>query len=185
MAIIMPHTLRFQTLLIRNILSMNQIHLHLLVNHIPILLIPLGGLLLALGLWKQNALVRQIGLWISLFALAGGWVAHFSGEQAEEIIEGYSWAKEKLIHQHEEAAESAHAGIIVLSVLTLLGLLYGEKKSNWARIIYPTLVLVSLVTSILAAYAGYEGGKIRHDEIHTGTTPPSLEVGPSESHSDD
>ena len=66
---------------------MNGLDIHLLVNHIPVIGIPIG-VLVALGgmLFKAEA-VKKTGLIIFIATGVFVFPANFSGEDAEDIVE--------------------------------------------------------------------------------------------------
>jgi hypothetical protein len=149
---------------------MDATHLHLLVTHGLIFLAPVAAVLL---LWGSNPLQKQMrraGYVFALLAAAGGWAAHFSGEEAEERIESLPWAEESYIHEHEEVAEVTHLWVMALSAGALAGLFLGEHE-RWGKPLRWTVVFLAAMTSFAGAYTANFGGKIRHTEIRTDVGP--------------
>jgi len=149
---------------------MDATHLHLLVTHGLIFLAPVAAVLL---LWGSNPLQKQMrraGYIFALLAAAGGWAAHFSGEEAEERIESLPWAEESYIHEHEEVAEVTHLWVMALSAGALAGLFLGEHE-RWGKPLRWTVVFLAAMTSFAGAYTANFGGKIRHTEIRTDVGP--------------
>ncbi|MGZ5211921.1 MAG: hypothetical protein ACXWB6_06600, partial [Kaistella sp.] len=84
---------------------MNNTHLHLVVNHLPIIFPVVGIIILLIGIFtktevsKRNAYITFIlGALASIAAMA-------TGEGAEEGVENLPGVAESLIKTHEEAAE--------------------------------------------------------------------------------
>ena len=99
---------------------MNPAHLHLLVNHVPIVGFAIGVLLLiATMIFRGDRGVFLASLIVIVMSGAGGLAANFSGEPAEEIVEGLQDVPEALIETHEDAAKIA---TIIASITTVLGI---------------------------------------------------------------
>ena len=83
---------------------MNAAHLHLLLNHLPVIGIPIIGVFLLLALaGKQQALVRiALGFTVVLALLTVP--VYLSGEPAEEIVEDLPGVPHAVLEEHEEIA---------------------------------------------------------------------------------
>lgn len=149
---------------------MNAAHLHIILVHFPVILVPLGAVLLALGIWRNNETLRLTAY--SFFvsgALLGG-AAFLLGEDAEEIVEHLSGVVESTIEQHEEASEVAIWFTVALGVCgaaTFIGEWLRSSISN--RIQLPLLALAVLTAGSLG-YAAQLGGMIRHPEAFEAPT---------------
>ncbi|RSK47133.1 hypothetical protein [Hymenobacter rigui] len=140
---------------------MNEAHLHLLLNHTPILGSLFGLLLLAAGLFKVNQTLTQTGLVTLLVAALLCLPTQLTGEGAEEVVERIPGITHQLIHAHEEAAELGFWAIELTGVVALLGLLVKSRART-----FTLLALLGAVLSFgLLARAGNLGGQIRHSEI--------------------
>jgi hypothetical protein len=88
---------------------MNPVHLHLLLNHVPV--IGTGIMIVLLGyalLRRSTELVRvSLGMFV-LLALAGA-VVYLTGEPAEGVAEGLPGVSEAIMERHEEVAPSCWA----------------------------------------------------------------------------
>ena len=144
-------------------------HIHLLVNHVPIL-----GALFALALlaasfvWAPDVLRRTAFVVLIGTGVASA-IADLTGEPAEDAVRGLPGVLRDAIHAHEEFAEAAYIGAIVLGVLALIGLVW------WRRSSVPRgATLVALIGSTALAgamaYTGLLGGRIRHTEVRPGAT---------------
>ena len=157
---------------------MNAAHLHLLLNHIPVIGIPISGVLLVLAVaTKQQAQVRiALGFTVVLALLTVP--VYLSGEPAEEIVEDLPGVPHAVLEEHEEIAEVTFVVTEVLGALALLGLALAWKRGKVPKpLAYGSLVLVLIASSLLARTA-YSGGQIRHTEIREATPPgPSSERG--------
>jgi uncharacterized membrane protein len=144
---------------------MNYPHIHLLLNHIPVL-IPLFAL--PVLLWgiikKQQQFTRLAYIAFVVAALVTAPVFH-SGEEAEDVIELIAPDSKSFIHAHEDAAEWARISVIVTGLFSIVGLFLSlRKNSNPAWLMYAILAL-ALSTTGTMAWTALTGGEIRHTEI--------------------
>lgn len=143
---------------------MNTAHLHLLLNHIPILGAFFGIVLLSVGLIRNNPAILSISLWTFLLVAVASSGAFFSGEGAEEIVETSTGVSEAAIEAHEDASAIAFYAMIALGVLSALVLLINRKKDIIVKASFGILLLAVLVNGLMFR-SGWLGGKIKHDEI--------------------
>lgn len=149
---------------------MNNAHLHLVVNHLPIIFPIVGVIILLIAIFtkaevsKRNAYITFVlGAMASVLAMA-------TGEGAEEAVEGLPGVSEALITAHEEAAEIFASLSYVLGGVALVGLLSSFKNLLINKFMPVVLLVVSAATLYFAFEAGRTGGEIRHTEIRSGTT---------------
>lgn len=94
---------------------MNDAHLHMVVNHFPIVgTIVAIGILIA-GLLNKNQSIINTAYVLFIIGAVFGILSMNTGEGAEELVEdmpGIGW---KIIHEHEELAEKM---ALLLDVLT-------------------------------------------------------------------
>lgn len=150
---------------------MNEAHLHLLVNHIPIIGVVIGILVLSTGYILKNITIKRTALGIFIFSSLFAIPAFFSGERAEEVIEKLPGVSENYIEAHEEVAEVfiwIIASLGVLSLLTFLSDYFKRKISKW---LYLLTAIMAIVTLVVAKQVGTTGGEIRHPEIRTTQSP--------------
>ncbi|MGZ3711575.1 MAG: hypothetical protein ACXWQO_15250 [Bdellovibrionota bacterium] len=145
---------------------MNYAHIHLVLNHIPVVGIPIALLFLAHGFFRGNQGTQRIAL-VALVAIAALTVPiYFTGEPAEKVVEHLPGVAESFIEAHEDAAEVS----IILTTITgvlAVGALWLWRSERFLR--YALLGTMS-AAAIAAASLGYTanlGGKIRHTEIRS------------------
>ena len=147
---------------------MNAPQIHLLINHLPIIGLIIGILVVISGiLWKKQA-VSTVGLWISLVAGISSYPTMYSGGAAEHYIEEkeseYDISHD-LIHEHEESAELAFWPCLATGILAGLALFGGYKEHKHSKKAEFLVVFIGIVAIILVGKAGLTGGQIRHPEI--------------------
>lgn len=143
---------------------MDSTHLHLMLNHFPIIGTILGMGVMAYGYFTRSEATRNAALltWVAMALLAIP--VFLTGEPAEDKVEGLAGVSEALIGQHEDAAELA---IWTMEALGLLSLLAFFLKVN-KKMLTGAAFALSLLTFGLMARTGYLGGQIRHTEIRSG-----------------
>lgn len=144
---------------------MNGAHLHLLLNHVPILGALFALCLVAYGIFFKNGSILKAGLVTAVICALLSIPAFLSGEEAEHTVEKIAGISENTIEHHEEEGEVAFWAMIMAGAVALGALLSSLKTKK----VSPALQWISLVflavTFFLMARAGGSGGKIRHTEI--------------------
>ncbi len=153
---------------------MSATHLHLLINHLPVIGSAIAIVLLAWALQSRSRDLTRAGLILTLVCGVGGFIAKQSGEEAEEQVESLPWASKELIHEHEEAADWAWILLAVAGAGAAVALfrMRGEKAARMETGIVLGLVTVAFLAT---AKTALEGGKIRHEEIRPGFVLPAGE----------
>lgn len=151
---------------------MNYAHLHLMVNHVPVIgsLIALGFLVWALA--TRHRALTKAALAMTLIAGASAWPATFTGEEAEEQVEDLPGFDHDLIHEHEEAAELAEYFLLGTALLALVALWLGRGEREVPRWAGMLTLLALLASTVLVARSAWLGGPIRHPEIVGPLTAP-------------
>ena len=157
---------------------MSAAHVHLMLNHIPLLGLLFGAALLAYGLWRSSEDVQKASLGLLAVAGLSAIAVYLTGEPAEEIVEGLAGVSHDAIEAHEEWGWYALVAGIATGVLALGTLLLGWM---WERLGRGTVVLTlvfALLSSGLIGYTANLGGKISHPELRASTT--DVQASPSE-----
>src|ERR1051326_6858902 len=84
--------------------TMDTVHLHLLLNHVPIVGTFIGLMICITSFFIKDQWIRRIGLSVFVFAAACAIPVYLTGESAEEAIEHLPGVNESLINKHEDAA---------------------------------------------------------------------------------
>jgi uncharacterized membrane protein len=144
---------------------MDAAHIHLMVNHVPVLLTFFSLLLLAWGWLRSNE--SFISLSLVGYVLAGifAFIAYQSGEGAEDVVEGLAGVTHDIIEAHEEAGEWTMYLAVIQGIIGLIGLGLYKAKSKTTHYLIPLLWVFSLYVAGNFFYTAYTGGQIRHTEI--------------------
>ncbi|HRC84461.1 MAG TPA: hypothetical protein PK413_02495 [Thermoanaerobaculia bacterium] len=146
----------------------NWPHLHLALNHAPVIATPLGVALLGWGLLAKSRDLKRAGLVLLVLATLASIAAFWTGENSEEAVEGLAGVSHKLVHEHEEAAETARIAFLATGVLAALGLLLSRGERKVPAWLWAAILAAGMVTSGLLFHAAGLGGAIRHPEIGMG-----------------
>ena len=147
---------------------MNWAHLHLLLNHLPVLGTVFGLGLLAWAVLRRNDAVQRVALGTFVVVALLALPAYFTGEPAEGVVEHAAGVAETFIETHEAAALVALIGAELVGLLALVAL-YRARGGRTASVLATRAVLVmATVTVGLMAWTANLGGRIRHAEIRPG-----------------
>jgi hypothetical protein len=147
---------------------MNNLHLHLILNHIPVIGVFLGILLWIAAIIMKNLELKKIVLvWFIIIAIAAIPV-YFTGEAAEEAAERLPWAAESLFEQHDKSASIALMSMEILGTIALGGLVLLRKTRDISKWFSWSIFIFAIASAGLIAHAASIGGQIRHTEIRAG-----------------
>jgi uncharacterized membrane protein len=144
---------------------MNGAHLHLIFNHVPVILAPAGLVVLALGLLRRNVEFAKVGLGVIVAAALFTVPTYVSGDGAAEIVSDLPGVTSEAIERHDEMAGLAFAAIGLAGVAALAALVLGARGKvtpKWLTIV--ALILALAASTVLGVTANL-GGQIRHTEI--------------------
>ena len=151
---------------------MNEAHLHLLVNHFPIIGTIFGLGILIAGLILKNNSVKMVAY--SLFIIAALYTAlsMSTGEGAEELVEDMPNIGKQIIHEHEEIAEKFALVLYAMGALSLVSIYFSIKKNSLLKYSTVVTLLLAVIGVFLAQKVGASGGEIRHTEIRANSNSP-------------
>ena len=147
-------------------------HMHLLVNHLPILGAPFVLLVLAWGYVTKSRDVTRLALWLMIPLALAAFLADQTGDPAKDQVEKAAWFDKALMHEHEERADVT---VVVFYVAAAVGALALWRRRRHPDERWPIgLAAVALAAAaLLAAWTGLAGGVIRHDEVRPGAAAPA------------
>lgn len=148
---------------------MDHTHIHLLINHLPVIGSILGVVVLVQAVWTRNAQTSAAAFNLFIISAVGAGIAYYTGEAAEETVERIQGISENTINTHEDMALYALVSIIVLGVFSILGHLYLIKEFRLNRSLAWIILFIGLISFGLMARTGYTGGQIRHTELNFGS----------------
>ena len=146
---------------------MNNSHLHLVVNHLPIIFPMVGIILLFIGIFTKSEVTKRNAYIIFMLGAITSILAMATGENAEEAIENLPGVSENLIHTHEEAAELFAGLSYVLGGFSFFAHFSSWKKYSICKFAPYVVGSFAIATLFFAQKAGTTGGEIRHTEIRS------------------
>jgi hypothetical protein len=145
-------------------------HLHLMLNHLPVLGAPALLGLLAWGLVERIPAITRGALWLAVGLAVVTGVVYLTGEAAEELVEGLSTFQEPLVEHHEEVALWATLILAGTGCLAAAALWRSRRGATLSPAL-TRMVLVSLLASTIAVgVTAWTGGPIGHAELRPGRT---------------
>jgi len=147
---------------------MNLAHVHLLLNHFPVI-----GTLMGLGLFLGSIVgksedLKRAGLVVFLGIALLSIPTYLSGNAAEREIQDLPGVSGALIVRHEDAALLAYVFMEITGAFAWFGLWQFRRNSRLGRGTLSAVLLLSVATVGLMANAANIGGAIRHPEILSG-----------------
>ena len=148
---------------------MNLTHVHLVLNHVPIVLTFVGLALLLAAALRRSTELRTAGLLMFLLSAMVAVAVYLTGEPAEESVEHMPGVTHAIIERHEDAAGFALASVVVLGAASTIALGLGLTKltarPNVARAVLGLPLLISVAAGALLLWTAKLGGEVRHTEI--------------------
>lgn len=144
---------------------LNLAHVHLVLNHLPLLTLPIALVFFLFSSYKKNEEFKRFSLWVIIVTSLTVVPVFLTGEPAEEVIEHLPGISERLIKNHEEFAEVSFALTLLSSFIAFVLLLFS------GRIIFlkkhgDKLVIISCLIALATLfYSANLGGRINHPEI--------------------
>jgi uncharacterized membrane protein len=149
---------------------MNDAHLHMVVNHFPIIGTIFGIGILVAGLLLKNNSIKNTAYVLFVVAAIFGALSMATGEGAEEIVEDFPNIGKAIIHDHEELAEKLALVLYVMGGFSVLALFLSFKKNSKEKLVSFFILGAGLVSLFLVQKVATSGGEIRHTEIREDST---------------
>ncbi|MEK6301713.1 MAG: hypothetical protein AABO41_13465 [Acidobacteriota bacterium] len=149
---------------------MNPAHLHIILNHIPVIGIPFCAALLIYGLLRKSDEVKRASLWAFVIIAVLTIPTFLAGQAAEDVVEHLPGVSEQLIENHERAALIGLIATLILGAGSLAALFLSRRFASVARLLTILLLVLSLMSGAWLARIANLGGKIRHTELRGDAT---------------
>lgn len=153
---------------------MNDAHLHMVVNHFPIIGSILGLGILITGMILKNNTIKNTAYVLFVVGAIFAFFSMATGDGAEKLVEDMPTVGRKIIHDHEEIAEKLAIVLYLLGIVSLTGLYFNYKNNPNAKLISYLAMVVAFVGVFLATETGTSGGEIRHTEIRKTSNEPTV-----------
>jgi hypothetical protein len=153
----------------------NIAHVHLLLNHFPIIGTLVGLALFLMSFIGKNGDLRRASLIVFAGVALLSIPTFVSGVGAQVTIHGNPDAAAALIKRHEGAAILSLWFVLANGALALIGLAQSYRSSRPAHWNITAVLVFSLLTVGLMARTGSTGGDIRHPEVRASQEAPAKE----------
>ena len=155
---------------------MNDAHLHMIFNHLPIIFPIVGIIILIGGFLTRSEIVKRTAFLVFILGAIFTIPAFNSGEGAEEIVEEIGTKIDHhFIHEHEELAETFALLSYALGFISIVALWSNYTKKSFSNLIAILVLAGSFVVVFFAQKTGTSGGEIRHTEIRKGQAVSATE----------
>ena len=159
---------------------MNIAHLHLILNHFPLIGSVIGLLILLEGYYFNNSQIKRTALRVFILSAIVAAIAFITGDPAEESIKNQVGVNGKLIEVHEQRAIVYLISVAALGLISFITLLGDVDRKSFRKPLYITIIGLSVLVIIISQWMATAGGEIRHPEINK-----QQNMGPTEMKSDD
>ena len=140
-------------------------HLHLVLNHAPVIGSAIAFGLLLLAMVRRSADLRRAGL--EVFVIVGLLTlpAYLSGIGGQKEITERPEVAVAMVRAHHDAALLGSIGMLFTVMVAWVGLWQTRRLTRPARGVFGAVVLLAIVTLALMGRAANLGGQIRHPEV--------------------
>jgi uncharacterized membrane protein len=143
---------------------MTGAHLHLALNHVPVILVPAAAVMLLYAMAVKNRDLTKGACALLIVSTLFGAAAFLTGEPAEDALKQVAEVSREAIEPHEELATFAAGATTLAGVFALIVFLKWRPGGAAPWTMIATLV-VALVAAALLAWTAYLGGRINHPEL--------------------
>ena len=144
---------------------MDGAHLHLLLNHYPIVGSIIALMLLIVGFFMKNKSVINAALVTTVVIGLIAIPAFLTGEAAEHKVEDLPGTSEFYLEEHEDIGKAAFLIMNISAVLSLITLIVNLISRKTSRFLTAIVLLALAATVGIMVYTGFLGGKIRRPEL--------------------
>ena len=146
-------------------MNINWAHVHLMINHFPVLGVPGAILLLSYGLLRKSDEIKTLSFGVIVLVALLTIPVYLTGGEAAKAVKDLPGVTEAFVGRHEELAGLALVLIEVLGVMALAGLFLLRRSGSIPRWLVLLVLAASLVTAAVTGFTANLGGEIRHTEI--------------------
>lgn len=143
----------------------NSAHLHLILNHFPIIGTMMIILVLAYAVFINNDKIKKLGMFMLVLIGLITIPVFMTGDKAAGIVKGNEGVLEEHIEPHENFAKISMIAMEITAGISLLGLILFRKEKAVPVWFGAVLLLLIIGVNLMMVYTGHLGGSISHDSI--------------------
>jgi uncharacterized membrane protein len=144
---------------------MSAAHIHLLLNHIPILGTLFGLIVLLYAFVRDSDEVMKVSLGTFVVTALITIPVYLTGDGAADIVAKLPGVSLDIIQRHDSAATVTIIAIELLGAVSLWGLWQSRRSTELARWITVSVLVLGFLSTGLAMWTGTLGGQVRHTEV--------------------
>lgn len=154
-------------------MNMNAAYLHLLINHVPVILAPLGFVAALIALVTRHRTVWLYALATITLAGLSAYPVMATGDGAADVVrKAVPTVQRQAIHRHGDAGDTTMWVLIVAGVAAAYGWWrLGKEDRPFPLWLAALVVLTSGAATAAVTYTSYTGGFIIHNEAHQAVPP--------------
>jgi uncharacterized membrane protein len=149
---------------------MSAAHIHLLLNHIPILGTLFGLIVLLYAFVRDSDEVMKVSLGTFVVTALITIPVYLTGDGAADIVAKLPGVSLDIIERHDSAATFTIIAIELLGAVSLWGLWQLRRATELARWITVAALVLGFLSTGLAMWTGTLGGQVRHTEVRADFT---------------
>ncbi len=144
---------------------MSSAHLHILLNHFPVIGTALAAFVLFYGFFKRSDEIKKLSLILLVITSLVTIPVYLTGENAEGSVVSIEGVNEDFIEPHEDFAFKAFIASDIVGALALVVLFMYRKPKHLPMGVAALFFALMLALNGMMAWTAHLGGLINHTEI--------------------
>ena len=150
----------------------NGAHLHLMVNHFPVVGIIFIILLFLYGIARGSDEIKKVSLGAFVLLAFMTVLVFLTGDGAEKVVKNLPGVTEAFIGRHEEMADLSLVMIVILGITCGSGLFIFRRSAVFPKWFIALVLILAFSASAVVGVTANLGGQIRHTEIRDAAPNP-------------
>ncbi len=151
---------------------MNWPHIHLIINHFPVIGFLFGLLFLVYAMIRKSEELKKASLGFLVLVALMSVPVYFTGGEAGEIMKRLPDVSKSLVEQHSEAASVTLTAAVILGLVAAGGIFFFRRAAAIPRWFMVLTLILTIAVNSLIGYTANLGGQIRHPEARRGFQLP-------------
>ncbi len=144
---------------------MNWPHIHLMLNHAPVMGVLLALVLLLVGMFRDRSSLKEAAFVTLVLTGALAVIVYYTGDAASDLLGSLPEISPADLLAHSTMALYAMAGAVVSGLLALGALAISRRSSRSGTWFLVLSLLLAAITAILMLRTAGLGGRMRHPEV--------------------
>jgi uncharacterized membrane protein len=145
--------------------GMNWPHIHLMLNHAPVMGVLLALVLLLVGMFRDRSGLKEAAFITLVLTGALAAIVYYTGDAAGELLGGLPDISKADLLAHGSMALYALAGAAASGVMAVGALVVSRRSATSGTWFLALSLLLAAVTAFLMLQTANLGGRMRHPEI--------------------